>query len=279
MLLFFDHKPRVLAFYKKRILRILPTYLVFFIVYGIAVFFLASDKFSDYLWQYSVISFFVSKELKVWFVASILFLYLIFPLIYYLVRKLEVVLYFLILLIIVLLLLPVWTPIKLIDDVFLTRIPSFMIGVMIGKRIINKTVLITKKRLIVFFVLEIVFIVLFIVNILVNEYKQWIVERLLFTPIAFFFVVVVSNIFEISRTKKEGGILSLIGRISFETYLLHVPILTALDMVMTKFFGAGYFSMYISNVFSIVFTVLIGIIFKKGIDYLIGIILRKSKTA
>ena len=70
-------------FYKRRFLRILPTYFLCIIVFGLT----KSVPVTDLLWQMSCIGYWIHKPYYDWYVQSILLLYLVFPIFIKLARR------------------------------------------------------------------------------------------------------------------------------------------------------------------------------------------------
>ena len=72
-----DNKPSLLAFYRKRLVRIFPAY---YIVGAFASFLLFHDNIWQYLFRYTTIGFWTGGLYYEWYVPSILLLYLFAPL-------------------------------------------------------------------------------------------------------------------------------------------------------------------------------------------------------
>ena len=68
----------IFRFYKKRLLRIFPTYFILGIIYSI---FLFHDTILEYLFRYTTIGFWTGGKYSEWYVPSIVMLYLFAPLI------------------------------------------------------------------------------------------------------------------------------------------------------------------------------------------------------
>lgn len=75
---------RVLNFYKRRLLRIFPTYYIIGFFINLVV---THDSFGTYLLRYSTIGFWTGGIYADWFIPSIIALYLIAPLFYYIIEK------------------------------------------------------------------------------------------------------------------------------------------------------------------------------------------------
>lgn len=136
----FEKDNNVLRFYKKRLIRIVPQYAMVFICWGIISIGLSLESPLGYIWRYSLISFYISGELVTWFVAAILLLYLLFPLFYKLFQNSVIYVFGMCALIYgvsfcLTLAFMEGTPMRLINEAFIVRIPTFLMGMMIGKNL------------------------------------------------------------------------------------------------------------------------------------------------
>lgn len=128
----------VLRFYKKRAVRIIPQYAIVFACWGIVAVCLSLESVLGFVWKYSLISFYVRGELAAWFVAAIILLYLIFPPLFNLLRSGRKYIFGLGILIYavsfcITYIFPTGTPMRLINEAFLVRIPTFFAGMIIGE--------------------------------------------------------------------------------------------------------------------------------------------------
>lgn len=79
-----DKGENITNYYKKRLLRIFPTY---FIIGGITNLLITHDDILTYIFRYSTIGFWIGKEYAEWFIPSIILLYLLAPFIKKLIDK------------------------------------------------------------------------------------------------------------------------------------------------------------------------------------------------
>lgn len=138
----FYNDENALRFYRKRMKKIIPQYVIIFICWGIIAVILSLESLLGYMWKYSLISFYISGELATWFIAAIMLLYLFFPLLYKLLQKGNEYAVGLCVLIYTLSFFVTFfslegTPERLINEAFIVRIPTFMAGIIIGKKIIE----------------------------------------------------------------------------------------------------------------------------------------------
>ena len=134
----FHKRPNAMAFYKKRLLRILPLFIIF-VLAEILMASLANHQdiqMESIYHKILLIDFLSGKNVYHWFIASIIACYLIFPLMYYIMEKglIYVIFCFSLLMAYVLTFYIGFTHNdRFLYNFFLTRIPSFVFGVYIGK--------------------------------------------------------------------------------------------------------------------------------------------------
>ena len=221
--------PSVLRFYRKRMIRILVPYLVFVIAYGVFNICFFKQSITDYLFTYSLVSFFTHGVLAVWFIAAILVLYLVFPLLYKLINRKSASMLILSVVIIGIVLLPIWEncphALAIVREIFLPRIPVFLIGMWIGNRIYGER----DMRINVGLCLSVFLISLiaFSLNAFLNTMDTWVVARLLFLPLSCSLCCLLSSGFrKIQLQKKRVGKAALfMGSLSLELYLVHEAVL------------------------------------------------------
>lgn len=251
-------KNSVLTFYKHRFLRLLPPYLLFLVLYAPLGIALLKESAASFFWHYSLISFFIEGDLRVWFVAAIIFLYIIFPLLFFVLNKNEKVYFTIIVLLIVIVLLPFWgnapTNIRRFANILLVRLPIFMIGTFLGKKLLHPAKPIPKTRFWLHLTLLIVFVVLYILHIKFKLYGSVTAERLLHIPISIFVVSIICCLFEkIDITdKKFGKALVKFGGSTLEVYLIHERLLAIADRLFWKLPINDYYVSIMSNAVSIV---------------------------
>ena len=137
--LFFSYSksPRYLPFLKRRFLRIIPKYLMIVIPYGIFLCIMGIHAISVVIWTYSLVSFFVSGILTEWFIAAICVLYLLFPLVYVAVQKKHLWIWICAAIWVSAIFLNIFAVpynIKVVSEIFIVRIPIFIIGAKLGQK-------------------------------------------------------------------------------------------------------------------------------------------------
>lgn len=225
----FSKTPSVFQFYKKRFTRIIIPYFLFVLFYGIISVLLLKRDYFIYLYEYSIVSFYISGYLSSWFVGAIVVIYLLFPLVYKLSKHGSWLLLLLASMIIIIVLIPFWNclprNIQVVRELLLSRLPIFLVGVFIGDSIYNKKAL--RIGVMASLVFLIISIILFSLNSIFNESEKVLISRLLFLPISFFGTLLVSNLFNSVSIEKYRihKAFILIGGISFELYLVFERVL------------------------------------------------------
>ena len=229
--------PSVKTFYKKRLIRIAVPFFIFLLIYFIIDCLLLHHSIFKFLKSYSVISFYTSGNLTVWFVAAILLLYVLFPLFYKLINKNIVVYFICIAAITVLVLLPIWNglpkPLPRIREIFLCRIPVFLLGTWMGKSAFEKKSTSTNNKCtIVLIGLFLLSLIAFSLNAYFNTFDQWTYSRLLFIPFVFSLVILLSSLFQ--KFEMKNKTLVFFGALSFELYLVFERVLELVSQYMPQ---------------------------------------------
>lgn len=236
----FSKDNHILRFYQKRLKKIVPQYVIVFICWGIVAVSLSLESLSGYIWRYSLISFYVSGELVTWFIAAILLLYLLFPLLYRLLQKGEMYVLGLCVLLYglsfcITLSFADGTPLRLINEAFIVRIPTFMAGMLIGKRIITeqKNERYTHRYIYIYITASIICAVLWLANTKMNAVCGRWVERVLFMPMTICIAVVLGNWLERFGARIKQ-MLAFLGSITLEIYLIHEKVLLVYDTYISE---------------------------------------------
>lgn len=263
--------PSVWKFYKKRAVRILIPYILAAALMIAYRYFVSGDELKWLLYGYSLVSFFISGDLTAWFVPAIIVLYILFPLLYKLVNKSEVLFLIIAFSIAIFTALPLFQgiehPMIVVNEIFFTRIPVFLIGILLGKFSINNDSKI-KCNYYLMALLFIISLVVFTFNAKYNDVNKWAVTRVIFLPISLSFVVLMSGLFDkLNRKDKINpkNVLVFLGSISFEVYLTHEIILVHMpEQVWNLFDGmTDPAKIAIINVIAIIASIIVSFIISK----------------
>lgn len=137
--------PNIGNFYKKRLVRILPTYLLMGGVFWAIRLAIKGGTFSDWWKNLCFVTFFTKGTLTLWFIGFILVMYLLYPLIHWYfnstekegVRYLRFVLLLAVIMTLSLIGIQRFPAFPNAKDIVLGRIPIFLLGCFLGKYIKN----------------------------------------------------------------------------------------------------------------------------------------------
>lgn len=208
-----------ISFMKKRLIKILIPYTIIFIVYYL-IFHLQSGSIGDFFAKYTIWEFFKTGFREYWYIHAILILYIIFPIIAILFDKLKPHIAFIILLIFSIgldILLSFTLPTYSNIEIFLTRIPCFIMGCYLGKLSIAGK----KHNLLTLSLTFIGLIVSFILVFLGIRYSFGShILRYLFALLSVFIVMTLSIL--IVKIKIKFKLLTYIGKNALYIYLIHI---------------------------------------------------------
>lgn len=198
-------------FYKKRLIRIIPTYYVLGIIFSLLF---CHDSIIEYLFRYSTIGFWTGGIYWEWYIPSIIMLYLISPFLKNMFDRRMIMILFVLcisILIIAYLLIDKGHIIDRTHFFFLYRIPEFIFGMTCAHWIKNN---VSSKYFIAFLVAGIpFFVVLFPYHHQIYNYKYF--SLLFLLPFfTFVFILISKNI------KWLNPIMRKIGDSSLEIYLV-----------------------------------------------------------
>lgn len=218
-------------FYKKRVLRILPTFMPVAIVWYCAFAIVFGGNISDILLGVTTLGFWIKGSITWWFISAILVLYAFTP--FYLdfmnrnPKKITVIssLFF-----IMLGLLIRFTTLDNTLDyllIFICRVPIFIIGLYIGNIIINKEKIYLNSNTICFFTISSSIVSLLIVN--PNFiYIPFVLKYYAYIPLSLGMCLVASKALD-KFNDNDFRLLTFLGTYSLEMYLFHEKILWILS--------------------------------------------------
>lgn len=239
----FSRRSTLWNFYKKRIVRILPAYLVALAVWSGCTLCFGEDAL-DFLHRYFLLSFFTSGELIVWFIPGILLLYFLFPLFFRLASSRNVTLVFCV----GWELLSFWVATaffpeeqlfyaaKAVNEVLLVRFPIFLLGVFFAAN--------GGKRPGLFPVWLRLLLTTLLIGLVcwnvdrIQSVSWWWVNRLLFCPLTLCLLSLLVPLLERQQRSHTYQALSFLGGITLELYLIHERLLTYLQNYILARFGS-----------------------------------------
>lgn len=232
-----------IEFYKRRVIRILPTYIIIVFIYSIIMFYLGEIKNIDIFLNCTTLFYWLSPKMTFnWYIPAILFLYMITPIYYIIFKKTRYkrLLTFLVIVISILMCL-------LLNYIgisrflmMVSRFPLYFIGFYYGNIICNYEIKITNKRMAIYF-LELLFGLFWIKSLIGKPQYEWLLGKYCFYWYPFIFIVpslslLISKLFEFVKKniKKNSWYykyivylnrsLKYIGNNSLEFYLVNVSI-------------------------------------------------------
>jgi len=220
----------VLPFYKKRLLRILPCYLIIAVPYLCV----KTNTLPEFLLKLTNLSIINSGEMGGWwFITMILMCYFLSPFIYRMLEKMNMGGQFLMFLLLLVMCIGVGESNENIR-IFVVRFPAFFLGMCLG---FDKF---TSKRCFVSF--EIVIAVLLTVCfgfLLLKEHSFWVYRKSFYTLIVY--PLVLGIMLFVGRVPIWiKNMLAYLGRITLELYLVHENLMVPLAKFICGFGAEGY---------------------------------------
>lgn len=208
------------------------------------------------IWNFSLFSFFLEGNLSVWFVAAILVLYILFPLIFSISKHDNVALLVVILIWLIALgnafLLNEGVLHKL-NEIFFVRVPIFILGAVVARKEQEGSInLRIGTRLL--FLIWIGMVLLSYSCIIRQGSNYWTIVRILFCPISLLFCVGISNL-PIGEKTRIYKIINNLGGITLEIYLLHERILYWTHVIIAKIIQEPVIESKVSNIIAVIISV------------------------
>ncbi len=237
----------VFKFYKKRLLRILPAYwttLFFYLIIHLTYF--KDFKIKGFIGDLLGLGFLTSHSYNYWFIPSIIVCYLIFPCIIFLLNRNIIKQKFISNFWYTLLFsstLPLFLCLGAILTnkyqllIFLSRLPSFILGVIVAFLYYQKKYELKLNLLTINLILILGFIALFIINFYVNNELKWHYGLLWYPLIFLTFPLCLVLAFFCSYIDKNFVLLKnslfFCGKYSLEIYLIHMLVFDFYDDLHT----------------------------------------------
>lgn len=226
----FSNNPDIPSFYRRRLLRIIPSSLVISLIISILS---PIENIWHFLARITFLEYFVIKSdsWPFWYVSSILLLYLLFPLFYHLIQKLKVWGAAIIIVSSVIITICVF----FIDyeylyqmEMLLTRIPVFVIGILFAP-LIKKEHCISNVKALIICLSGLLYFPLMLVAMGEFSGKFLFIKHYFYCPLAIFFVIIVSFICCHIKHSFLSKPLEFLGSYSLEVYLIHPTLYSSMS--------------------------------------------------
>lgn len=236
------HKnPESVTFYKRRLLRIFPTYIL---LGAIATFFLegSNESITHFLWVCTTLGYWTNGDAGPWFIPALITLYFLFPFLYHSVFKRDDMKLFIVLLVCVFFLVLYWITLgarpmwfdnndqRWLHVLLLYRVPIFMMGAFAGHVLLVRNDL-TKA----FIIASLICLGLSPVFYLQRTTMCLCFSTSLLSPVL---ILVLSLL--VSKVKIIDKLGGAIGQASLEIYIIHMSCLTFVQKVFADSFNAHH---------------------------------------
>ena len=202
------------SFYKRKILRILPAYLIVAIPYFLIKY---PSSFREFVIRLSGLNFPVWGEMAFWFVSLILICYLITPFYFRFILKYRYSFIVPFILVFMTFLLSYHLP---RTEILVTRIPCYLLGLNLAKAVYDGKEITDTKTIKMMYLISIL-AVFSLLTIYIDFLNIQLVRLIYFfcsIPSLFFVLLIVKKVTFLN------GALAFVGAISYEVYLLHPKI-------------------------------------------------------
>ena len=271
----FSKTPKVLTFYRKRLVRIIPS--SFIVALAIAIIGGVSGVFA-FIAKVTFLEFYLIRnaDIRLWYISSILLLYLLFPLFFKIYSKMKYLGALLIILVSVIITLVLFVLDKEAFnrlEIMLTRVPVFICGMVLGS-IMKKGLKISNvKALVICLFGTVYFLVMMLLAIMIPE-KYEFLRHYLYLPMAVSMVIIFAYIrSRISLTVLTKPI-ELLGKFSLEIYLIHQYLYESLD----KVFKSIYENQLLYSLVIFAIALVLSVILKLSVDFVVNKIQKKNAT-
>lgn len=242
-------KPDTAAYIRNRFHRILPAHLI---VCGCWFFFLDIVLYREgiltFLMDVSSLNFWFNGQLTTWYLSSLLVMQVLTPMYIKIGEKYPRFDCFIIPAVFIVCGVITYTP--ALDSilnhllVFVYRIPAYLVGLSIGKKICEQRSEISVSVPVVICVLGLSSLILAISSGLTPFYLRWVLRYVAYLPLALMLCAVAALI-------PNNGILHFCGTRSLEIYLLHEKLLWVLTVLSSRLIGQDNNSSFLINLLAV----------------------------
>lgn len=244
-----QRKPNVSQYLRNRLLRILPAHLIvcgcWFFALDILLY---REGILTFLMDVTSLNFWINGHLTTWYLSSLLVMQILTPAYIEFWKKHPRFDWISILLVYLMCLTITYTPAlnNCLEHllIFFYRIPSYLVGLSLGRKIYNNRSKITAPLPLVITVLFLSIGVLMISSGLTPFYLRWVLRYAAYLPLALMLCAGATLI-------PQNGILHFWGTRSLEIYLLHEKILWILSILSNRLIGADNSSPFLINLLAI----------------------------
>ena len=247
-----NNKPDIPNYLKNRLRRILPAHLL---VCGCWFFFLDIVLYGEGLFAFlldlSSLNFWINGRLTTWYLSSLLIMQFLTPVYLKCLKKYPLMDRIVIPAVLLLCLVITYTPFlnETLEHllIFLYRIPAYLLGLSIGRRICsnNATVFVPIPLLVAVLIASVG--ILLVSSGLTPLYLRWVLRYAAYLPISLMLCVVVTYL-------PENRLFRYLGTHSLEVYLLHEKVLWVLSALSTRIIPGKEIHSAVVNVLAIVLT-------------------------
>lgn len=260
-----NKKPDTAAYIRNRFRRILPAHLI---VCGCWFFFLDIVLYREgiltFLMDVTSLNFWINGRLTTWYLSSLLVMQVLTPMYIKIWKKHPRLDWFSIPVAYLLCGVITYTPVlnSALEHLLVYRIPAYLVGLSIGKKICEQRSEISVSAPVVICVLGLSSLVLAISSGLTPFYLRWVLRYAAYLPLAIMLCVVVTLI-------PDNKLLAFWGKQSLEIYLLHEKVLWVLSVISGRIFSDGADYSFVINVLAILISCFGAQILHKLISHLI----------
>lgn len=258
-------KNNLKTFYKNRFIRILPEFILTTVIYNMITKTMTAVEVFETIF---FVAFFIKGILDIWFMPFIMVMYLIFPLIYKIIKKYDLagLLSLLFVVVVFNLLYSILFPISYIRiELALTRIPVFILGAFFGKKIYqNETI--SMKMFFVSIIAQLIILVILYMNLDIERFS--IFARYIYCLLTITTVINLSVLYSLIKNKNMIGIkfLKLLGTYSLELYLIFEKV----EYILIGIYKPSSYVLFYILCFCI--TIVLSYVVKKFVNLLIKLV-------
>lgn len=217
----------IVAFYIRRAIRILPTYVIISFPFWLVTDVFVSKNFSRFIADFTFVSFFTKGVITYWYVLFALFTYMVFPIVFKILntgeneRKIRFVGMFLGILVIIFLISKFNHPLYARIGIALDRIPTFLIGSYIGEKVYHDSPISKLEWAVVNFA-GLVWVANFFVFVFTGRYSlSLFMQMISVTPV----MLLLAKTFKlVGQQSFVSKLFAFLGGISLEVYLVHITL-------------------------------------------------------